>query len=99
MFKQLFMQMVELVKVAVVQKIELAKPVVVAVLGYALMLGATPYAAWHVPQGSPMTFIGGILVVGLFLMGAYLIKQGLEQFEALSASMNAKSVQLAKPAM
>lgn len=70
------------------------KSLSIAILGWIIMMVLTPYLALILSSQIP-SLITGIIVVSSFFMGAFIIGQGLKEFEELDLS-NQKTVNINK---
>jgi hypothetical protein len=60
-----------------------------AFFGWAIMLGAVPYAAWHIPNEGILPLLGGLFVVALFFLGGMFVGKSLESLEEFNREKTA----------
>ncbi len=65
-----------------------AKSLSTAVVGWLLMIVATPYLAMNVPEQAPTLFTSLFICV-IFMLGCIMTQQGLDGFEKSSKEKNA----------
>jgi uncharacterized membrane protein YGL010W len=78
--KNAFKNELNLLKFKASQKVAQVKSLSTAVIGWLLMIVATPYLAMNVPAEAPSLFTS-LFICFVFLMGATFIKTGLDGLE------------------